>query len=117
MKRHRNHRTGRYNQQSQNLSKKRGVAMKNIERFTKMARDAELSQDVIKVERCWQFVEHYQRIVKEINQSQQQAKQDNDKATTEVEEQKKQDDLSLDVPFINDDKGLDPKTNSDEPEA
>ena len=62
MKRHRNHRTGRYNQQSQNLSKKRGVAMKNIERFTKMARDAELSQDVIKVERCWQFVEHYQRM-------------------------------------------------------
>lgn len=46
-----------------------GNARQNYERYVALAREAQLAGDEIEMERCYQFAEHYFRVIRAANTS------------------------------------------------
>ena len=49
------------------LPARRGNARQNYERYLALAREAQLAGDEIEMERCYQFAEHYFRVIRAAN--------------------------------------------------
>ena len=46
-----------------------GIARQNYERYLALAREARLAGDDVEMERCYQFAEHYFRVIRAANAS------------------------------------------------
>lgn len=70
-------RNGRTN--NGNIARTRDQSLKKIDQYTSLARDARQNQDIIQYEYYMQHVDHYTRIVDEINELQSAHEQKNDR--------------------------------------